>query len=222
MQESVGSGRALRRDAQANRQRIIEAARQTFATRGVSATYDDVAQQAGVGVATVHRRFPTKESLLAAALEERLERHAAAIEAALHAPTGWDGLVRFLCRAAQLHATDRGVRDVELGTGFDERYLAQIRARIMPTIRQLVERARTEGTLRPDVTAEDIPVLLTMISEVAHHSQQVRPETYTRYLRLLIDGLRASPEVSDLGTPTTSADVDALLRQWLPGARRRP
>ncbi|MFI7024179.1 TetR/AcrR family transcriptional regulator [Micromonospora sp. NPDC049900] len=221
MQEPAGSGRALRRDARANRQRVIEAARQVFATHGVSVTYDDVARQAGVGVGTVYRRFPTKESLLAAALEESLERHAASIEAALHAPTDWDGLVRFLCRAAQLHATDRGVRDVELGAGFDERYLAQIRDRIMPIIRQLVARAHAEGTLRPDVTAEDIPVLLTMISEVAHHSRQVRPETYTRYLRLLIDGLRASPEVGDLGTPTTGTEVDALLRHWLPGLQRR-
>ncbi|MEU1607011.1 TetR/AcrR family transcriptional regulator [Micromonospora matsumotoense] len=214
------SDRPLRRDAQANRQRIIKAARDVFAARGLSATYDDVAQQAGVGVGTVHRRFPAKELLLEAALEERLEQHATAIEAALDAPTGWDGFVCFLQRAAELHATDRGIRDIELGADFDARYLAQIRDRIMPVIRRLVDRAHAEGSLRPDVTAEDVPLLLTMISEVALHSREVSPGAWTRYLQIMIDGLRNAPGAGHLGTPMTGADVAALLRQWLPGIPR--
>ncbi|WP_434445962.1 TetR/AcrR family transcriptional regulator [Lentzea sp. E54] len=213
--------RPLRRDAQENRQRVVEAARDVFALRGLSATYDDVAQRAGVGVGTVYRRFPTKELLLQAALEERLEQHATAIEAALHAPTGWDGFVLFLHRAAELHAEDQAVRDVELGADFDERYLTGIRDRIMPVVGQLVDRAKAEGSLRPDVTTEDVPVLLTMISEVALHSRGTSPAAWTRYLRIVVDGLRNAPGTGDLGAPMSGADADALLRRWLPGTSRR-
>ena len=69
---SPNTARPLRRDAELNRQRIIEAAREVIATRGLATTFEDVASQAGVGIGTVYRRFPTKEALLEAALEERL------------------------------------------------------------------------------------------------------------------------------------------------------
>jgi AcrR family transcriptional regulator len=208
--------RPLRRDAQANRQRIIEAAREVFATRGLSATLDDVAHHAGVGVGTVYRRFPSKEALAAVALDAQLEEHVASIESTLSAPTGWDGLVRFLTRAAEMHATDRGVRDIALSADFGARYFDRIRDRIFPVVRQLIARAHAEGSLRPDVTAEDIPLLLTMISEVAHHGGR-----HARYLQLLIDGLRASPATGDLGPPITTDDLTALIRHWLPGQPRK-
>ncbi|GAA1649925.1 TetR/AcrR family transcriptional regulator [Actinoplanes couchii] len=208
--------RPLRRDAQLNRERIVEAAREVFATRGLAATLDDVATHAGVGIGTVYRRFPTKEQLLEVAFEERLEQHAREIEAALRKPTGWDGLVSFLTRAAELHATDRGVRDIALGADLDARYFEIIRQRIYPLVEAIIDRAHAEGSLRADVTAGDVPLLLMMVSEVAHHSQAVRPEIFHRYLRLLIDGLRGD---SDLGPPLTRPEVDALTRDWLPSGK---
>lgn len=218
---STDTDRPLRRDARLNRQRIIEAAREVFATRGLAATFEDVANQAGVGIGTVYRRFPTKESLLEAALEAQLEEHAKGIEAALHAPTGWDGLVRFLRRAAEIYAADRGVRDVTLGADFGARHFAQVRDRILPLVQQLIARAHAEGSLRPDFTVEDVTPLLMMVSEVAHHSQAIRPDAYTRYLQFLIDALRHTPGTGDLGKPLTSDDVNALTRQWLPSIQRR-
>jgi AcrR family transcriptional regulator len=213
--------RPLRRDAQLNRQRIIEAAREVFAVRGLAATLDDVAHHAGVGIGTVYRRFPTKEALVEAALEDRLAEFAETAEAALRAPTGWDGLVAFLRIVAGMHAADRGLRDVALGAGFGLRHHERIGERMEPLVHQLIERARTEGSLRPDVTAEDLPPLLMMISELAHHSHPVRPDLYGRYLQLLIDGLRHSPGTGELGRPLTRDDVDALARQWLPSIEPR-
>ena len=64
-------GRPLRRDAERNRQRILAAAAEVFTSRGLQATLDDVAHQAGVGVGTVYRRFPDKESLVEALFEQR-------------------------------------------------------------------------------------------------------------------------------------------------------
>ena len=220
-QTRTGICRPLRRDAQLNRQRIIEAAREVFAARGLAATLDDVAHQAGVGIGTVYRRFPTKEALVDAALEDRLGELAAVVEAALRAPTGWDGLTTFLRVVAEMHAADRGLRDVALSAGFGLRHHERIGERMEPLVRQLVERARTEGSLRPDVTAEDLPPLLMMISELAHNSHQVRPDIYGRYLQLLIDGLRRSPTTGALGPPLTREDVDALAHCWLPSVEPR-
>ena len=215
--------RPLRRDAQLNRERIIAAAREVFATRGLNASLDDVAHHAGVGIGTVYRRFPTKEALLEVALDDRLEQHIQAAEAALAAPTGWDGLVGFLRKAAQMQAADRGLRDLVLGADFHARHKARARDRIEPPIRELIDRAHREGSLRPDVTIEDLPPLLMMISEVAHHSHSVRPDAYVRYLQLLIDGLRRSPDAGDLGPPLTHDEVDALARHWMPKSQaRRP
>jgi len=213
--------RPLRRDAELNRQRIIEAAREVYAERGLTATFDDVAHRAGVGIGTVYRRFPSKEALLEVALEERLEQHAQAAEAALRAPTAWVGLTAFLRDAAEMHAADRGLRDVALGAGVGLRHFAGIRDRVVPILTQLIERAHAEGSLRPDFTVEDLPMVMMMVSEVAHHSQEVRPEAYVRYLQLLIDGLRRSPGTGDLGRPLTDEDVEALIRRWLPSPHRR-
>ncbi|MFI7543587.1 TetR/AcrR family transcriptional regulator [Actinoplanes sp. NPDC049599] len=215
-QPRAGFCRPLRRDAQLNRQRIIEAAREIFAVRGLAATLDDVAHHAGVGIGTVYRRFPTKEELVDAALEDRLAEFAGAAEAALRAPTGWEGLTAFLRTVAEMHAADRGLRDVALGAGVGHRQHERIAERMEPLVDQLIERARAEGTLRPDITAEDLPPLLMMISDLAHHSHPVRPDLYRRYLQLLIDGLRCAPTAGDLGRPLTRDDIDALARQWLP------
>jgi AcrR family transcriptional regulator len=212
--------RPLRRDAELNRRRVIEAAREVYAERGLAATFDDIAHRAGVGIGTVYRRFPTKEALLEVALEDRFEQHARAVEAALRAPTAWEGLTTFLREAAEMHAADRGLRDVALGASISLRHFDKIRDRVVPRIKELVARAHAEGSLRSDVTAEDVPLLLMMVSEVAHHSHPVRPDIYGRYLQLLIDGLRSSPGDGDLGRPLTNDDVDALARQWLPGPHR--
>jgi AcrR family transcriptional regulator len=212
--------RPLRRDAELNRQRIIEAAREVYAERGLTATFDDIAHRAGVGIGTVYRRFPTKEALLEVALEERLEQHALAAEAALRAPTAWEGLTTFLRETAEMHAADRGLRDVALGAEIGLRHLARIRDRVVPTMTRLIERAQAEGSLRPDVTVEDMPVGMMMVSEVAHHSDTIRPGIYLRYLQLLLDGLRRAPGGGDLGPPMTPDDVEALTRRWLPSPHR--
>ncbi|MEU7906543.1 helix-turn-helix domain-containing protein [Actinoplanes sp. NPDC049118] len=216
-QVTPGAPRPLRRDAELNRTRIIEAAREVFALRGLAATLDDVAHRAGVGIGTVYRRFPTKEALVEVALEDRLEELAGLAETALLAPTAWEGLTMLLCRITDLHAADRGLRDVALGPP----RRARVSERMAPPVRRLVERAQAEGTLRADFDVHDIPLLLMMISEVAHHSEQFRPDTYVRYRQLLLDGLRAAPSTGDLGAPLTLEDVHAIVARWLPNHEPR-
>ena len=79
--------RPLRRDAELNRQRILAAAGELFAERGLAVTLDDIARHAGVGVGTVYRRYPDKELLIDALFEERLTALCEAAEAALASST---------------------------------------------------------------------------------------------------------------------------------------
>src|SRR5215475_1323676 len=88
--------RPLRRDAERNRQLILRAASEVFTSRGLQASLDDVAQHAGVGVGTVYRRFPDKESLVEALFEERIQAIAALAEKALAEPDSWAAVVGFL------------------------------------------------------------------------------------------------------------------------------
>ena len=91
--------RPLRRDAELNRQRILRAAAEIFTEQGLQATLDDVARRAGVGVGTVYRRFPDKETLADALFTERLDALVALAEDALADPDEWGSLVSFLERA---------------------------------------------------------------------------------------------------------------------------
>src|SRR5215472_9190023 len=101
--------RPLRRDAERNRQRILRAAAEVFTTRGLQASLDDVARHAGVGVGTVYRRGPDKESLAEALFEARIEAMGALAETALAEPAPWTALLSFLERAYPPLATDRGL-----------------------------------------------------------------------------------------------------------------
>src|SRR5450759_3121061 len=83
--------RPLRVDAERNRARIVEAAQAAFAEHGLDVPLEDVAEGAGVGIATLYRRFPTRDDLIAACFERRLADYARQAEEALEAPDGWSG-----------------------------------------------------------------------------------------------------------------------------------
>lgn len=212
--------RPLRRDAQRNRERILIAAQEVFAARGFAATLDDVAHQAGVGVGTVYRRFPTKESLVEALFAERLEDLVSLAEDALALPTGWDGLVMMLRRSIEMHAVDRGLRDAALCVGVDKKDFAGVGEHLIPLIQELLDRAHAEGSLRADVGLHDLPVIMATVTDLAQHSTGRRPEIYRRFLGLVIDGLRARPDNGDLGPAMTEADVEAVVHDCVPSIRR--
>src|ERR1051325_5777449 len=94
--------RPLRKDAERNRLRILDAAGERFAQRGLGVTLDDIARHAGVGVGTVYRRFADKELLIDALFEQRLEAMRATAERALAEPDPWNGLVLFFERGCEL------------------------------------------------------------------------------------------------------------------------
>lgn len=107
--------RGLRKDAERNRQRVLDAARELFTLKGMEATLNDVARHAGVGVGTVYRRFATKEDLVEAIFDSGIDEVVCLAESALRQDNSWDGFVWFVERHCQLTATDRGLREMVYG-----------------------------------------------------------------------------------------------------------
>ena len=104
--------RPLRRDAQANRERIVAAARDAFAARGIEVSVEEIARGAGVGMGTLYRHFATKEELVDAVLEDAFEEFVDAAEQALEQEDAWTGFRGFLERVSSLHGQNRGLKDM--------------------------------------------------------------------------------------------------------------
>ncbi|MEA2341040.1 MAG: hypothetical protein QOG11_1117 [Solirubrobacteraceae bacterium] len=187
------STRPLRKDAERNRKRILEAAGEVFAERGLGVTLDEIARHAGVGVGTVYRRYPDKHALIDALFEERLDALAALAEEALADPDPWRGFVSFLERSFELQAADRGLKELVCGTPHGRDRVADARARLKPLGEALVSRAQAAGALRADAAGPDLPLIHVMVGAVLDASGSVRPELWRRFLAIVVDGLRAQP-----------------------------
>ena len=103
---------ALRKDAERNRQRVLDAARELFAEKGLEATLNDVARYANVGVGTVYRRFATKEELIGAIFVDGMEQLTALAESALQHEDSWQGFAWYVESMCEITATDRGLREI--------------------------------------------------------------------------------------------------------------
>ena len=207
-------GRPLRRDAERNRQRILRAAAEVFTQRGLDATLDDVARQAGVGVGTVYRRFPDKESLVAELFAERIDNMVAVAEEACAAPDPWQALVSYLEYVAESLAADLGLRQLMMFATYGKDRVAYAREQMRPVVTKLVERAQQAGALRPDFNATDVPLIAFMLASAAEYAGQVQPDIWRRYLALIIDALRPSRDgVSELPVPAlTAREMEQSIR----------
>jgi AcrR family transcriptional regulator len=201
------SERPLRRDAERNRLRILQAAREVFADRGFDASLDQIAAHAGVGVGTVYRRFPDKDALIDALFEDRIGEVAAAGQRALAAPDPWQGLVDFLQQTNALLARDRGLKQALLSRGAHKTEHA--REKIVPIATELVTRAQQAGTLRADLDPLDLPVIQLMVSAIAEFTREVSPELWQRALTIIIDGL-ATTRQTPTPLPGKPLDRDQL------------
>lgn len=221
-----GSGPAddrprLRADAARNRQRILAAAKAAFAERGVDVPLEEIAQRAGVGIATLYRRFPTRDALLAAAFEDRLAAYAAAAQQALRSSDPWAGFCDYVERVCAMQAGDRGARDVLTMTFPTAKGLEAQRDRAFGNFRELVGRAQAAGRLRADFVAEDFVLLLLANAGVVRGTRDAAPLAWKRFVALLLDGCRAEG-AHPLPPPPPPAQVYRAMRRLArPDARER-
>jgi len=181
--------RPLRADARRNRERILESARLVFAESGAEAQIDDIARRAGVGVGTVYRHFPTKEALMAELGRQKFRLFAdRAREALEQGGDPFAALIDVMRRNAETAARDVGTQQALAGAGADVWIHARAeQEELIALTDELIARARSAGTIRADVRATDIGMLMCGVcSSMGLH---VPGFDWHRHLELVIDML---------------------------------
>ena len=204
--------RGLRSDAERNRSLIVRAAQAAFAEQGLDVSLEEVAARAGVGIATLYRRFPSRDDLIAASFEARVAEYAKAAEDALAASDGWSGFSGYVEKICAMQACDRGLNDVLTRTFPDATGLERHRKRGYDLSVRLIERAQAEGSLRADFVPEDLVLLLMANAGVVHATGDAAPNAWKRSLSLLLDGLRSEGATPLPPAPTARQMVRAMRR----------
>jgi AcrR family transcriptional regulator len=183
--------RAPRSDAVRNHAAVIAAARKVMSKKGLDAGIDEIARVAGVGVGTVYRHFPTKDHIVVALADDRFARLAEYAREALAEEDPAAAFERFLHRGAELQASDRALSEVMRGY---ENVMPEAAGRVglLELTREILSRAQDAGAIRPDIEAEDIPMVMCGIgATTAHPAKFIGPDSWRRFLALVLDGMRA-------------------------------
>ncbi|MBK1786641.1 TetR/AcrR family transcriptional regulator [Prauserella cavernicola] len=191
---STDSSHALRSDALDNRRRIIEAARSLFAAEGMDVPMRTIARRAGVGPATLYRRFPAKQDLVAEAFEEEARRCHAIVDEGLAEPDPWRGFCRVIERTCELHARNRGFTEAFLSTLAGQTELMASRKYILDSVATLAARAKETGRLRADFVVDDLVLMLMAHRGVRMASEAAQLAASRRFAALTIQAFRASPD----------------------------
>ena len=187
---SATQDKTQRADARRNRKLVLDAARRQFAERGLDAQMDEIARTAGVGVGTVYRHFPTKESLLEALAQQRFDAKAEAAREALEIEDPWDGFVHFMTCATRITAGDLALSEA-MGQLPGLCRQAAERAGLRGLVADVVERAHASGQLRADISTDDIPSLVSGIGHAVHAGDRGAPAmSWDRYLEIMLAGVR--------------------------------
>ncbi|MDX3187261.1 helix-turn-helix domain containing protein [Streptomyces sp. MN03-5084-2B] len=173
----------MRTDANRNRARILDAARELYAAKGPDVTVRAVARRAGLGVATLYRHFPDREALVVAAFEHELADCRRLSEKALADPDPWRalrGVVDHVVRAPTGNWAFRAEPP-------DEAKVGEARARAMSDIAELVRRAQESGDLRADFSPGD----LALLAQASHSLGVTSPAAARRLVAYLLQSFSA-------------------------------
>jgi AcrR family transcriptional regulator len=177
--------RPRRADAQRNRENLLRAARDAFAVSGLGVPVDEIAARAGVGPGTVYRHFPTKQALFEAVVNARLADLVADARGRAVSSDPGAAFFGFLQKIADQAAVKRDLPDAISVTG-------SLRSELIGALDVLLQRAQRAGTVRADITATEIVVLLKSMFNAMRESpagelDRAMPD---RVLAVICDGLR--------------------------------
>jgi len=179
----------LRADAQRNLERILEAARAVFAEEGLEASVADVAERAGVGTATIFRRFPTKDDLVAAMLEQELESVVARAQAAAETNDPGAAVAEFFSAAVETFVEDRCFCEASGGDLFERPRMQELVGELIAAMDQLLRRAKAAGAIRRDIVPEDIGFLINAVGLAGLRLEHTAPGAWRRYVEIVLAGL---------------------------------
>lgn len=185
----AATGRVLRADARANQDRVLDAAVRAFARDGADASLRAIAKDAGVGIATLYRRFPTREHLLWAIYRSEVDRVCALVPILLAQHPPRQALRAWMEAFLDLLVAKQGMADaLKAALGSDERQRLETRALITTAIGTLLAAGAADGTVRPDADPLDVMTALGGTALIAGGEGQ--REQASRLLDLLMAGLR--------------------------------
>ena len=192
------SPHTLRSDALDNRERILDAARVVFAAEGLNVPMREIARRAGVGPATLYRRFPTKEMLVTEAFTDQMRACQTIADEGLADPDPWHGFCLVLERICELHARDRGFTSAFMSAFPDAMDFAAGREHTLNSVAELARRAKDTGHLRPDFVLDDLILVLMANRGIHASSTAARVAASRRFAALAIQAFQASPKHSPL------------------------
>ncbi|GAA2833140.1 TetR/AcrR family transcriptional regulator [Nonomuraea rubra] len=181
----------LRSDAARNRDKLLVAATQLFAERGLDVPLEHVARRAGVSIGTLYNHFPTREALFGAIMPQRLAALEQITATALADPDPWAGFAGFLEGLFALQAEDHGLNEA-LAQGFSlASDVSQACHQGFVDAQRIIERAKAAGRLRADFGPQDLITVIWAMSQVIRESMDTAPAAWRRCLAFFLDGLRA-------------------------------
>jgi AcrR family transcriptional regulator len=180
----------LRADAVRNRERILEAARTLMAREGAGAEMIDIAREAGVGVGTLYRRFPDKEALITELVREKFLGLRELMQSwiardDLTARERLDGYIRSAC---EIQGRDKGLFEAMSVASAAHQAIARETEGLVESLGQLVDDARAEGSVRDDLSWEDVVMCTCALGHVTQIEEDL-PGTVARLLEIQLDGL---------------------------------
>lgn len=183
--------RELRADARRNRDRVLRTAQRLFAADGLGVSLDEIARRAGVGPGTVHRHFPTKESLYLAVATAQLEQLVTEAKT-LGESDDPDAVFVLLSRMMASGAENVAVKSALVAAEFDLRSAApEVAADLTGQVSNLLDRAHAAGAVREDVTADDLMALVAGTFAAIRHAGAEADAAHSAHLaRIVLDGLR--------------------------------
>jgi AcrR family transcriptional regulator len=181
--------RPPRADAARNRERLLDAARELFAKHGDEVGMEEIAAHAGVGVGTLYRRFPTKNALLNEIAREHFANFIPMAEEAERMEDPYAAMVWLLRRMCETTEGDVGFQMAMLGAkGCDWQGIEEAKAPVGEIVGRIIERGARSGALRPDLTADDFPILACSLAATIYFHPG--GGDWRRHLELMLGGLR--------------------------------
>jgi AcrR family transcriptional regulator len=203
--------RPLRSDAERNRRLVLEAAALAFAEEGFDVGMAEIARRAGVGNATVFRRFPSKDALYEAIVDEKIAELCGAATLAGELADPWDALVRYMETSAELQARDRGFFQATEQHLFEHPELLRRHRVILDMVDPLVIRAQEAGALRNDVTTIDVLGLVKGAVACLPPSPGLRADGWRRPLAIVLDALRPAAATPLPVPPFSYEEIERAL-----------
>jgi AcrR family transcriptional regulator len=209
VETQVGPRRA---DARRNRERVLAAAEAVFAESGLKAPIEEVARRAGVGVGTVCRNFPTKQALVEAvvgAMYETLRREA---EAALADPDPGHAFEQFVVGLPDFQARHRALADQMANESSRESTVGPC-DQLLRAVSELVSRAQAVGAIRADIGPGDVSMLFSGVAHATAVAGDLQPVLRERFVRIILDGLRAEDPTALPGRPLDFAQLQRMRQR---------